>query len=231
MRPDTARTLLLAAILFSATALAEGPLPAFAVGNAYDRDSGQWLYSENHFCEPSREQCIVRYKSAGGEIIAQKDLDYRESAVSPALVMVDYRRDTEVRIPSAGSELVVDAGFDNFVRAQWEALAAGDTVTFRFQGVGFDSPLDMKIGAGADSDCTAAQLCLAVNIDSWLLSAFVAPIELYYSREDRTLQRYSGVSNLKGERGESLDVDIFYEYMASGLPATAEDRMVQRFQP
>jgi hypothetical protein len=228
MRPDPAAVarLLLTTLLASATAMAEGS--AFAVGTAYDRSSGQLLYREHHYCEPSRSQCVVRYKDTGGELIAQKDLDYRNSTVSPALVMVDFRRDSEVRIPFiANDELVVDAGFDNFVREQWDTLSAGQTVSFQFQGVGFDSPLDMKIGAATDADCADSQLCLAVNIDSWLLSAFVDPIQLYYSRDGRELQRYSGISNLKGDRGESMDVDIFYEYQDAGPTATP----VYTFQP
>ncbi|NQX88729.1 MAG: hypothetical protein HRT77_08690 [Halioglobus sp.] len=207
------RTLLvLLGLLFSEN-ISWAQQPSYALGNAYDRDSGKLLYSEQHACDTINRQCIVLYKDTAGNVIAEKELDYTFHNSSPALVMVDYRRDTEVIIPFSGaSDLVVDAGFDNFVREQWDSLIAEKAVRFRFRVIGFDSPLNMKVVSIPNSHCSDSQLCLSVNIDSWLLRNFVDPIQLYYSREDRTLQRYSGVSNLKEENGASMQVDIFYDY-------------------
>lgn len=229
----TEHALVLAALLSSGTVAAgtgttvSPSTTPFAEGTAFDRDSGAPLYRERHFCDAGLTQCTVRYVDNGGNLIARKELDYSQSATSPSLVLKDYRRDAEVRIPSAvDNAQVVDAGFDNFVRAQWDTLADGETVTFRFRGVGFDSPLDMKIGIDDKTDCDPANLCLAVNIDSWLLSSFLDPIQLHYSRSDRRLQRYSGISNLKGATGESLDVDIYYAYPDAGSTTPSSDELV-----
>lgn len=200
----------------------------FVEGAAYDKDSGELLYREHHLCARDLKQCTVRYKDTDGALIARKELDYRHAVTAPALVLNDYRHDRVIRIPFTddSGDLVVDAGFDNFVRAQWDTLASGELVTFRFRGVGFDSPIDMKIGLSDEGVCDRDALCLAVNIDSWLLSKFVEPIQLTYSRDDRRLQRYSGISNLKGAGGESMTVDIIYEYPNTGTQAASGDDIV-----
>ena len=144
---------------------------------------------------------------------------------APSLRFEDYRRDREIRIHFAEDDgnLVVDAGFDNFVRAQWETLANGQPVRFRFRGVGFDAPIDMKIDLNDEDDCETGNLCLAINIDSWLLSNFVDPIQLSYSRGDRRLLRYSGISNLRDAGGDSMNVDIYYVYPDSEQASSSED--------
>jgi len=206
-------TMLLAVVLGTLPAAAEeSRLTPFAEGKAYDRQSGKLLYIEKHHCHASRQQCTVQYRDTNGALIASKDLDFRESEISPALIMEDHRTARKIRIDTGNEELVIDAGFDNFVRGQWEALDAGERVNFRFQVAGFDAPLAMDIVRSDAPGCTTRELCLEVRADSWLVRAFVEPIQLAYSRTDRKLRRYSGISNLRDEQGESMDVDIFYEY-------------------
>lgn len=218
---NTRQLLAVLALLCGGAAHAEpSRLTPFAEGEAFDRESGTLLYRELHDCASDLRHCTVRYKDTEGELIALKQLDYGRDMTAPSLVMTDYRRDREIRIPFTEESglFVVDAGFDNFVRAQWDTLADGQPVTFRFRGVGFDSPVSMKIGVDDGRDCNPENLCLAVNIDSWLLSSFIDPIRLSYTRNDRRLLRYSGISNLRDESGEALYVDIHYVYPATPAP-------------
>ena len=60
--------------------------------------------------------------------------------------------------------------------------------------------------------CPGDELCLEIALDSWFLGLLVDPIELVYSRSARQLLRFQGVSNIRGEKGESLNVDIHYQY-------------------
>jgi len=221
MRPDSAlRCALLAAALTATPAYAWQDTP-FAEGKAYDRESGQLLYSEQHLCHISGDACSVHYFDPTGVLIASKKLDYRNSATSPALTIRDYRNGKKLTVEPADADVVVDAGFDNFVREQWDVLDVGDPIRFRFQVTGFDSPLDMNIARSEETGCAGEELCLQVSIDSWLIGVFVGPIELSYSRSDRKLRRYSGISNIRDGGGELMDVDIFYEY---GDPAIAPEK-------
>ena len=70
----------------------------------------------------------------------------------------------------------------------------------------------MRADRADQQACSQDELCLEIKVDSWLLGILASPIELAYSREDRKLLRFSGVSNIKGKNGESLHVDILYAY-------------------
>ena len=107
---------------------------------------------------------------------------------------------------------MVDAGFDNYVRQRWTELMGADPVRFPFLVAGRDSPLAMRAGPDRQSECNPAQLCLQVELDSWLLRMLVAPITLTYDRESRRLLRFKGISNLKDAAGNSQSVDIRYQY-------------------
>ena len=135
------------------------------------------------------------------------------SSQAPQVVVTDFRNESTVEA-SAGdrSDLVVDAGFDNFVRSVWIQLEAGTEVKFPFLVVGLNDPVNMTALRTESDACTAMELCLEVNLDSWFLRLLVAPIELSYSLQDKRLLRFSGISNIKGDKGESLDVDILYRY-------------------
>jgi hypothetical protein len=207
------RTLLLVMLLSSRLVGAEQLPPPDVVGNAYDRDTGYFVYSEHHFCEEDQLLCTVQYRDSLGVIFAEKNLDYRKNLMSPLLVMTDYRSGVESRVPASEQEnLVVDAGFDNFVRSIWDTLEAGGKAKFPFLVVGFDKPIKMKARRNSAGDCTAAELCLDIKLDSWFLGMIIDPIELSYSRAQRRLLRFSGISNIKDENGESLNVDIHYQY-------------------
>lgn len=210
---STARCALLATALGTGTVAAE-PTPApYAEGKAYDRETGALLYREQHHCDAGHSRCTVFYRDAAGVLVARKELDYRGSTISPGLLLTNYRSNTKVRVPADGREdIVVDAGFDNFVRDQWDVLEAGEAVDFRFQVAGYDSPLDMVIAASGRQKCTHGKLCLRVDAVSWLVRALTDPIELFYSRVDRKLLRYRGISNLRDERGGAMHVDIVYDY-------------------
>jgi len=183
------------------------------IGKAYDRASGQYLYSEYHSCSAGELECSVDYRDSSGQLIASKELNYSTGLTQPALLMKDYRTGTNTSVGSQYREgLVVDAGFDNFVRHQWDVLAAGDTVKFPFLVAGFEEPLNMRAYLNRSRSCGDEELCLEISLDSWLLGFLVEPIHLVYSRNNRTLLSYQGLSNIRGENSESLIVDIQYLY-------------------
>jgi len=203
--------------------------------------SGLWLanqyklrslrsYTEQHLCDPARSLCTVVYRDASGALLARKELDFSGSSISPALLMTNYRTNTEVRVPAEESEeIVVDAGFDNFIRKHWDVLEAGNTVDFSFQVAGRDSPVDMVITSFDTDQCPNGELCLRVDARSWLIRALTDPIELSYSRADRTLLRYRGISNLRDDEGATMQVDIVYTYGDAPLSPSSPESAPLRF--
>ena len=201
------------ALLTLAPALAQDYRAPLVVGTAYDSNSGSLLYTERHFCSDDKTSCNIEYSDALGTVIAEKKLDYSLSLISPALTMLDYRQDLEINVLAGASEgMVVDAGFDNYVRSKWDELLSGRDVDFSFLVVGLDKPLNMRARREISESCGAEEVCLSIGMNSWLLGMLVDPIELSYSQDSQQLLRFSGVSNIKGAAGETLSVDILYQY-------------------
>lgn len=208
----------LAIIFTSVSAAAQSWTTPMVLGKAYEKNTGKFLYNEQHFCSEQRLLCTVEYSDGAGEVFAKKLLDFRQSLVGPSLVMSSYRNQKEISIPASQNDnLVIDAGFDNFVRSSWEALNAGEQISFPFLPAGFDKPLNMKALRSEKTDCEAQQLCLDIKLDSWILAMIVAPIELSYSRSNKRLLHFSGMSNIRDEDGETQNVDIHYEYLEEVL--------------
>ena len=187
-------------------------LALYAVGKAVNADTGEYLYSEFHYCSRDITTCSIDYRDSMNTSIAVKDVDYGASPYAPNLFLREFGIDAVVAYESSGSDEVVDAGFDNFVRSRWDTLAAGEKVTFPFRALGFDRAFDMRAGKARDGDCDDNLLCLRVQVDSWLLGLVAQPIDLAYNRDDRRLLRYRGVSNLRSRGLNSQQVEISYTY-------------------
>ncbi len=204
---------LLSGMLIAATAAASTPdeLPDI-LGEARDPGSGQTLYFEHHYCDDDLLACSVFYLDTEGQLMASKTMDYSFSRLAPSLHFVEYRFDKELSYTPSDPDLVVDSGFDNFVRSRWDSLDEGEAVRFPMKLLGRDKPLKMKGSKASGMDCSTTELCIDVALDSWLLGSLVDPIQLTYDRDERRLQRFRGLSNLRTDEGERQQVDIRYLY-------------------
>jgi hypothetical protein len=121
-------------------------------------------------------------------------ISYRENAAS-----------SERSGPLPGQPgLVADAGFDEFVRRNWEALAAGEKLRFDFL---VPSRLDyysfkvrkLRSETLAGTPAQVYRLTLS-GVWGWILPG----IDVWYRNADRTLLRYEGLSNLQDAAGENF---------------------------
>lgn len=182
------------------------------VGRAYDKDEGVLIYNEVHSCSADRGLCAVDFYDIAGEMIASKTLDYGSGPFRPSLVMTDYRREKEWRLDApVGDTVVVDAGFDNYVRSRWDALASGGVVQFDFLVPGRDAAIAMRARRDDVNSCDDGNFCVLVGLDSWLLAGFIDPIRLSYSSDTRELLSYDGPGNLASGDGSTPQVVIHYE--------------------
>jgi hypothetical protein len=197
-------------------ALAAAPVVASPgiIGEARGADEGDFRYSEYHFCSQDGAECTVEYKDRSGETFARKDVNYRAGLHSPTLVLEDFRLGRRSTLEGEfGEDVVVDAGFDHYVRHRWEELAAGEEIKFPFLIVGRDKPLRMSAQLDQERACEAGRLCLLVSLDMWLVSLLVDPIRLVYD-DQRRLTQFSGVSNIPTQDGKTQSVEINYRYPA-----------------
>ena len=204
--------LALASLLSVAAALpAQSPL---IIGIASDSTGQQELYRELYYCESDSDGCSVFYLDNNDQLIATKIVDFGVSPQAPSLLFIDYRRDRELAVTGPGEvdDLVIDAGFDNYVRKRWQQLHAGESVSFPFLPANRQQPLAMKIALSEETVCKAEQACFEVSLDSWWLGALVQPIQLTYDRDSQRLLRFRGISNIPDVDGDSQTVDIHYQY-------------------
>ncbi|MEP5568132.1 MAG: hypothetical protein ABJN62_09890 [Halioglobus sp.] len=183
------------------------------IGEAYAMDGSAIRYLEEHRCAANGEECVVEYRYPEGEVFARKRVDYRPSMQAPGLKIEDLRAGETLVIESDfEDDVVVDAGFDHYVRLRWDELAGGEEVRFPFLVAGRDKPLNMRAQLEDEVECAQSRLCLTITLDNWLLSALVSPIRLEYDETSRRLLQFEGVSNIRDDDGKSQQVRIDYRY-------------------
>ena len=215
----------LAFLLLVTTCASASETRLFVVGEAWDDKGTTLLYREFHYCDSSLTRCVIEYRDREQGELARKELDYSRSNQAPGVVLEDFVADRRVILPASEERsVVVDAGFDNFVRSRWDELAGGEVIDFPFLALGREQPLTMRAGVSDEVDCDSAELCLDVALDAWVLRLLVPKIELTYERSGRRLLRYRGISNLRIADGGSPMVDIRYDY-------GEETRLVHAYQP
>lgn len=207
-------------------------------GQAYEKKSGRLLYRESHWVQASER--LVLYRCPGGQPFARKRVVGTTAA--PDFELVDNRdgyregvrtgaggvREVFSRASSGAGERrkplpvqanqVIDAGFDRYVRQQWDALAEP-----RLQHVAFLIPsrlqaMDFKLSPLPPS---AGNRRFGLALDAWY-GAVVPSMTVTYSDADRRLVRFEGIGNIRDDAGKYPAVRI--EFPADKRsPATGND--------
>ena len=217
------------------------------IGLAADLDSGQPLYREQHLMRSASDgrllERVVLYRCTDGTPFARKRVDYRGAPKAPAFQFEDARsgfREGVLRgdggasvfvqrpggerqqAPLPGGALVADAGFDQWVRAQWPRLTAGERVPMAFLVPSRLTSYDFKVyEVGDEGDARRFRLRLGG------LLGWIAPhIDVVYSEADRRLLRFEGLSNLRDDAGDDpLKVRIDFPEPPRAKPADAVERV------
>tara|TARA_R110001606_G_scaffold369162_4_gene525117 strand:- start:105 stop:851 length:747 start_codon:yes stop_codon:yes gene_type:complete len=230
-------------MLVTASALIALPLHAqpWIVGEAASVESGELLYQELHYRSDALALLSdrVEYVAPSGELLVEKSLNGARSFITPEVEQNDLRSGTrfsvndngdslEVRYQRAGQSLVskriekeerlvVDAGFDPYVRANWEALSTGEAIRAEFFVPARLDTVRISIRQTDAEQCAAissSALCLVVRpagilrLVGWLID----PLYLAYEQDSQRLLMYRGISNLLDENGEPQNVLIRYQY-------------------
>lgn len=208
-------------------------------GKAYDLKTGTFVYSDNHqefFKDGKHTHSEISYKDAKGVEFGKKHIeffpntnlptfrtdDFRDGYVEGAevkgkSVKLFFRRKMEDPISEKTivprQPAVMDGGFDYFVRENWESLASGERMAFRFL-----APVQLDDYAFAvekikeDTWKGRAALFLRLEIDNFVLKRIVNPFLLVYDYKTKRILQFDGLSNINDEKGKSLRVRIVYDY-------------------
>jgi hypothetical protein len=115
------------------------------------------------------------------------------------------RRETTVALRP---NLVIDAGFDDFVRLNWRELEAGKAVNFPFLVPSQLDTYNFKIRKHREVTIEGSTASVIRLNLSGVLAWFTPYIEVSYRQADQVLMRYEGLTNIRNADGELLEAVI-----------------------
>jgi hypothetical protein len=208
-------------------------------GKAYDLKTGKYVYSDNHqefFQGGKHAYSEISYKDAKGVEFGKKHIEFTPSTVLPSFrtedfrdgytegadvkgntVKLYFRRKTEdpfgEKTYSPSLPAVMDGGFDYFVRENWEPLAKGERMAFRFLAPVQLDDYPFAVEKIKDDTWKGRQaLYLKLEIDNFILKRVVKSFLLVYDYKTKRILQFEGLSNINDDEGKSLKVRIVYDY-------------------
>ena len=202
-------------------------------GTATDVRSGQFLYRENHVLQLRDGKIagrVVLYTCQDGSAFARKTVSYVDP-LSPDLLLEDASNGMREGIRSDGAArkvffregrsatekisgmptvngLVADAGFDTFVRMNWAALIAGQSLSMHFLVPSRLDDVSFKV-QHVRSDTTDGIGVEVFRLKVSGVVGWVAPsIDVYYDSKSQTLVRYVGLSDLRDRSNDNFQATI-----------------------
>ncbi len=217
---------------------------ANVIGEVRDAITDQPLYCEYHIFSSDAKKTKVEYRSIDQTLIATKNIDYSPSLTRPNVVQKDlrhnelrkavfndnsnlginvsYRKPNKSDIKSIQIEpadnLVIDAGFDEAVRAYWYTLVGGEKLVMDFLSPVHLDTIKLTIKKSNSASCykqaydTVTQACFLIRPSNVVLNLFVKPLALVYDLETRRLLSFKGAVNITNEKGGTQNAVIKYYY-------------------
>jgi hypothetical protein len=204
-------------------------------GRAEAPQGHAFLYGERHilvFHGGKLAQRVVLYTCRDGSPFARKTSSYVD-AWAPDFVFEDasngmregVRREDGARqvffraarsdkerakaLPQA-PELVVDSGFDAFIRDNWQSLIGPEGRTLRFLIPRHLADMGFRVrhvrGDYVDGVPVEIFRLSLSNVFGWV----VPGIDVYYSAQDHVLMRYVGLADLLDASGSNIRADIAF---------------------
>ena len=206
------------------------------VGSAYSLETGALLYRETHQ-KVSQDIYKVEYSEPNGRVFANKTIDYSKSRTTPSFSQINERNGEKIDVTQTNDQLqisyqensaakvekesltlaagmVVDAGFDAFVKQYWDTLVTGKEMDVEYLVPSKQATFSFRFSQITCVDGTEeGAKCFALTPVSWFVKLAVDPIVVAYDPADKRLLRFTGRANICDEQGKYQTVDIQYHYM------------------
>jgi len=198
------------------------------IGIARDSTSNNLRYIEHHQYLDNGDH-MVSYYTPDMNLIAYKNLSYAGLPQHPSILQEDLNRGTKAQVKVAGGKihmlresadgvskgalqadpnLIIDAGFDAYIKANWQTLIANGETRLQFAAAGYPRSITMRVQVEpTDNENTFA---FKIYPSNFLIRLFIPALNLMYS--DRQLVEYQGYSNLQPDDTESQYVTIQFAH-------------------
>ena len=231
------RTMILSSLLGIATAAANAQTTSVYYGKAQD-EKGKVSYLEKHTAEFDKNGDIFKaetdYTRESGEVFGKLKSDFSKSVTAPTYTFEDLRDGSSHGMSFDGQKYVLWMAGKDGKRTEKEFLKDyfdKDALVVGCQGLHYylvknlDSlrerkEVRLKYLIPGKLDYYTFILSfekedekfvnLKVKVQNLFLRAFVSSLQLKYSKEDRRLVSYSGLSNIPTDSGGIQNVQIAY---------------------
>lgn len=161
------------------------------------------LYSQQPY-QPQIEQIDNR---SGERRVAQRQADTWQ---------IEYRKNEHAKVKTGreklGSNGVVDAGFNRFVKSNWETLQNGERLVVDFLSIPHRRAIELQI---ARASCALSRpletVCFRVRVNNAFLRLVTGELNLEYN-DKKQLVRFSGVVNIQDNEEDTQKAVAQYAY-------------------
>jgi len=207
-------------------------------GNAFDIKTGTFLYTEQHTLQTIDGNALLStlYTDTEKNTIGTRNVEFIDDKVANYTLIqapIDYQESITRQTGSALfkqnkkgkktaknrpnkniNEVVIDAGFSNFITRNWQTLIKGETLKFEFASIdqlGFVMLQVRYIKTVQKGEQTVAQF--AMTAANPLIKMFMKPIKIGYYTNSKQLAFYQGISNLQDNNGRYYKVRIEFPFI------------------
>ncbi|MCB1174275.1 MAG: hypothetical protein KDK39_11940 [Leptospiraceae bacterium] len=209
------------------------------MSRAWDLKTGKLAYIEKHtefWAAKEHRRSQIRYTWPDDRVFAVKNVNYTKGKSDPDFSLTDYRtgyqesavkqgqsytvslregksQPVKTAKVTAASNMVVDAGFDYFIRQNFNALEQGRTLSLNFVAPARQDAFAFRIfKTGTGQVNQRPVLKLRLQLANQVLRLLAEDIDVWYYTDTRQLYLYQGISNINNADGKSYKVRIVFSY-------------------
>lgn len=203
---------------------------------AMDIKSEQHVYSEFHeekFDGARIVKSVTKYKDTQNKVLSERIMNFSNDLTKPDFELNDFRSGyiegaellgknnvrvytrenfddkLEEKLIKVDDPFVIDGGLTYFFRENWADLMNNKTVEFNFIAPAKLDYYRFRVSKSAIVDVGNRKgMQLKLEINSFILRAFVDPILITYALDNKEILHYKGISNVNDESGKSYNVKI-----------------------
>ena len=202
-------------------------------GYAYEEESKDLIYTEeftDKFIDGKHTETLTQYFDPAHKQIAHRKLKFSERKFAPDFKTEDlrtgyiegaevvdgkvklfYRKDKNSQMKSktiaVPEPMVIDGGFNQYIKSNWEQLLDGKVLTFYFT---VSSRLDYFKMRASKMSIKDEKMKVKIEPDKALIRWIADPIIVVYNTETKRIISYEGKSNIADEHGENFDTKLVY---------------------
>jgi hypothetical protein len=202
--------------------------------NAYDVNTGKFLYSENHteyYKNGEHIYSIIVYKDSSEKAFAEKRIDFGKKRTQPDFLLKDSRTGylDRAKLLNASTQefqmehtrsstqpvqtkslkvpglVVVDGGFDYFIRDNFQTVSSGQVIRGNFLLTNRLDYFQCRVQKIKDIQFKNRDAYLfALQPENFVLRMIADKILVTYDQKTGRLLEYVGISNLQDDKGEDF---------------------------